>query len=67
MIELKKNQWFSIVLFLMVIYEVIFGFTMNMTGSTYFQMNQLYIWVLFLIVVTLTLSFYFWSRESRLY
>ncbi len=67
MIVLNKNQWFSIVLFLITLYEVIFGFTMNMTGSTYSQINQLHIWTMFLIVITLVLAFYFWNKESRLY
>ncbi|MBN2042466.1 MAG: hypothetical protein JW754_01535 [Candidatus Aenigmarchaeota archaeon] len=67
MIVLTKSQWFSIVLFLITLYEVIFGFTMNMTGSTYFQINQLQIWTMFLVVITLVLAFYFWNKESRLY
>ena len=67
MIELNKSQWFSIILFLITLYEIVFGFTMNMKGATFFEINQLHIWTMFLVVITLVLAFYFWNKESRIY
>jgi hypothetical protein len=67
MITLNTNQCFSVVLAVLALLEVTFGLAMDTRGMTNFELNSLYIGLMFLVLATLTLVFYFWTRESRMY
>lgn len=67
MFELNENQLFSVLLFIFVIIEIVFGFAMNTRGTTNYEANFLYIFLGFLVLATITLAFHFWTKESRLY
>jgi hypothetical protein len=67
MITLNTNQCFSVVLAVFALLEVAFGMAMDTRGVTNFELNSLYIGLMFLVLATLTLVFYFWTRESRMY